>query len=151
MLKIATLDEERLGNLLMIWWSGSGAAHVLAHAEGAILMERAEDGTSLADVARNGGDDEASRTICSVLTRLHAPRGRPPPSLPALTEWFEPLGSAAEAHGGIFRLAATTASNLLGSQRDIVVLHGDMHHHNVLYFGSRGWLAIDPKGLIGDR
>jgi streptomycin 6-kinase len=40
---------------------------------------------------------------------------------------------------------------LLASERDIVVLHGDMHHGNVLNFGSRGWLAIDPKGLVGER
>lgn len=33
----------------------------------------------------------------------------------------------------------------------MVVLHGDMHHGNVLNFGARGWLAIDPKGLIGER
>jgi streptomycin 6-kinase len=39
----------------------------------------------------------------------------------------------------------------MAPQRDIVVLHGDMHHGNVLDFGSRGWRAIDPKGLIGDR
>ena len=26
-----------------------------------------------------------------------------------------------------------------------------MHHRNVLDFGERGWLAIDPKGLIGDK
>jgi streptomycin 6-kinase len=31
------------------------------------------------------------------------------------------------------------------------VVHGDLHHGNVLDFGPRGWLAIDPKGLIGDR
>jgi streptomycin 6-kinase len=53
--------------------------------------------------------------------------------------------------GGLFRAAATTASKLLAAQRDIVVLHGDMHHHNVLDFGARGWLAIDPKGLVGER
>jgi streptomycin 6-kinase len=40
---------------------------------------------------------------------------------------------------------------LLTTQREKVVLHGDMHHGNVLNFGSRGWLAIDPKGLIGER
>jgi streptomycin 6-kinase len=34
---------------------------------------------------------------------------------------------------------------------DVVVMHGDMHHGNVLGFESRGWLAIDPKGLIGER
>src|SRR6185503_20817212 len=26
-----------------------------------------------------------------------------------------------------------------------------IHHDNILDFGERGWLAIDPKGLIGDR
>jgi streptomycin 6-kinase len=30
-------------------------------------------------------------------------------------------------------------------------VHGDLHHGNVLDFGPRGWLAIDPKGLIGER
>jgi streptomycin 6-kinase len=32
-----------------------------------------------------------------------------------------------------------------------VVLHGDIHHGNVLDGGDRGWLAIDPKGLLGER
>jgi streptomycin 6-kinase len=151
MLKIAVLDEERLGGLLLNWWNGDGAARVLAHWENAILMERAEEGPSLADFARNNGDDEASRIICAVLARLHAPRGRPPPSLVPLTKWFEALGLSAEARGGILGFAAATASNLLATQQDIVVLHGDMHHGNVLDFGPRGWLAVDPKGLIGER
>jgi streptomycin 6-kinase len=33
----------------------------------------------------------------------------------------------------------------------VVVLHGDIHHGNVLDFGERGWLAIYPKGLTGER
>jgi streptomycin 6-kinase len=32
-----------------------------------------------------------------------------------------------------------------------VVLHADLHHDNVLDGGTRGWLAIDPKGLVGER
>jgi len=32
-----------------------------------------------------------------------------------------------------------------------VILHGDVAHQNVLGFGDKGWLAVDPKGLIGDR
>ena len=31
------------------------------------------------------------------------------------------------------------------------MLHGDLQHRNVLDFGARGWLAIDPKRLLGDR
>lgn len=48
-------------------------------------------------------------------------------------------------------MAAETASRLLAEQKDVCVLHGDIHHGNILYFGSRGWLAIDPKGLMGER
>jgi streptomycin 6-kinase len=33
----------------------------------------------------------------------------------------------------------------------VSVLHGDLHHGNVLDFGARGWLAIDPKGFVGER
>jgi streptomycin 6-kinase len=151
MLKVAVLEEERLGNLVMNYWGGDGAAAVLAHGENAILMERAEQSPSLADVARYRGDDEASRIICAVLAKLHAPKGRPPPELPPLTEWFEALRRVAQGQGEILRVALATASSLLASQQDTVVLHGDMHHGNVLKFGSRGWLAIDPKGLVGER
>jgi len=150
MLKVAVLDEEKLGNQLMVWWNGGGAARVLKHAEGVILMERAETGISLADLVREGRDDEASRIICMILRRLHVQRVYPPPALPPLITWFEPLGRVAEAQGGILRAAAETASHLLSTQHDVVVLHGDMHHGNVLRFRSRGWLAIDPKGLIGE-
>jgi streptomycin 6-kinase len=150
MLKIALLDEERIGGLLMQWWSGCGAACVMARDENAILMERSVSGASLADVARMR-DDDASRIICTVLAQLHAPRGQAPTALVALTEWFEPLRTAAEARGGLFGVSASVASDLLSSQRDIVVLHGDMHHGNVLDFGQRGWLAIDPKGIVGER
>ena len=150
MLKIALLHEERIGGLLMKWWGGHGAARVMARDENAILMERAEESTSLTDFARNR-DDDASRIICAVLAQLHAPKGQPPAALVDLTEWFEPLRAAAEARGGLFSSAASTASELLATQQDIVVLHGDMHHGNVLNFGPRGWLAIDPKGLIGER
>jgi streptomycin 6-kinase len=151
MLKVAVVDEEKRGGLLMIWWEGWGAARVLAHGGDAVLIERAQDGISLADLTHNGRDDEASRILCAALDQLHAPRNRPLPELVPLTHWFEPLYEAADAHGGILRVSAAVASKLLRTQREIVVLHGDMHHGNVLNFGSRGWLAIDPKGLIGER
>jgi streptomycin 6-kinase len=150
MLKIALIDEESIGGLLMQWWGGRGAARVMARDENAILMERAVNGALLADVARKR-DDDASRIICTVLAQLHAPRGQAPAALVSLKEWFEPLRTAAQARGGLFGIAASAASDLLSSQQDIVVLHGDMHHRNVLDFGPRSWLAIDPKGLIGER
>ena len=125
---------------------------MLASADDAILLERARCKNALAELVRNGFDDEATAIICAVVQKLHTPRTHPPPSdLVPLGSWFEPLFAAAETHGGILRTAATVADELLASQRDAQVLHGDIHHGNILDFGSRGWLAIDPKGLIGER
>jgi streptomycin 6-kinase len=30
-----------------------------------------------------------------------------------------------------------------------VVLHGDLHHENILLDDQSGWIAVDPKGVIG--
>ena len=151
MLKIAVADEEKRGGRLMRWWDGQGAAPVLAHAAEALLLERAEGGVSLADMARNGRDDEASRLLCAAVARLHAPGTQPPPDLVPLARWFAPLRLAASAHGGVLRVSAALADDLLATPRDVRVLHGDVHHGNLLHFGARGWLAIDPKGLVGER
>ena len=151
MLKIALSDEERNGGVLMVWWHGQGAAKILAHDGDALLMERAIGKESLVAMAKQQ-DDEASRIICRVTSQLHPPRNEPPPStLVPLNHWFKGLDKAAIEYGGIFKQAADTAQYLLKSPQDIVVLHGDIHHGNILDFGARGWLAIDPKGLMGER
>lgn len=31
-----------------------------------------------------------------------------------------------------------------------MVLHGDLHHDNILRCERQQWLAIDPKGVIGE-
>jgi streptomycin 6-kinase len=152
MLKIATEPEERSGAETMIWWAGDGAARVLAHDADALLMERATGDISLAEMARTGRDDEAMRILCAAAARLQAPRPRPlPSSLVPLATWFRQLEPAAGRYGGILADAAAMARHLLADPREVVVLHGDIHHGNILDFGARGWLAIDPKGLIGER
>ncbi|MGH8429828.1 MAG: aminoglycoside phosphotransferase family protein [Solimonas sp.] len=151
MLKLATEAEERFGNLLMEWWAGDGAARVLARDEHAILLERAEGRSSPAEMAHGGRDDEVCRILCAVAARLHAARSKPLPELIPLPQLFEELEPAAGAHGGILVRCADTARALLHDPREVGVLHGDLHHGNVLDFGARGWLAIDPKGVLGER
>lgn len=152
MLKIASAPEEIAGGALMEWWAGDGAARVLAREEGAILLERAVGTRSLAAMAREGGDDAASGILCQALARLHAPRpAAPPATLIPLDVRFRALAPAAARHGGVFAEALGMAERLLAEPRDTAVLHGDLHHANVLDGGDRGWLAIDPKGLVGER
>lgn len=105
----------------------------------------------LTALTRDGHDDEASRIICATAAKLHAPRNATPPKLIPLAQWFRDLDPAAAKYGGILMMSAATARELLATEHEISVLHGDVHHGNILDFGDRGWLAIDPKGLIGER
>lgn len=150
MLKVAREEEERRGATVMAWWHGEGAAKILARHGDALLLERATGSRSLAVMVAAGEDDEASRILCKAAMRLHAPPGPPSEPVP-LPRWFEALASAARTHGGLLAQADTVAQALLADPRDVVVLHGDIHHGNVLDGGERGWLAIDPKGLLGER
>ena len=58
-----------------------------------------------------------------------------------LGEWFRDLWPTTAQHGGILTRSAETARMLLAEPREVGVLHGDLHHDNVLDFGARGWLA----------
>ena len=152
MLKFAMTTEERTGGNLMLWWNGQGAARILAHDGDALLMERAIGEGSLIWMAKNHQDDKASQIICAVATILHRSKNKLIPStLIPLSERFKALEPAASQYGGVISKASTIAHELLNDPQDIVVLHGDLHHGNILNFGMRGWLAIDPKGLLGER
>ena len=148
MLKVPLEEEERRGGRLMAWWAGEGAAPVLAHDDGVALLARAEGPGRLGEMARRGRDDEACRILCAVAARLHA---RPAPDLVPLAAWFGDLHQAAAERGGILVRCSDIARMLLAAPREVVALHGDLHHGNVLDFGAAGWLAIDPKGLVGER
>jgi len=151
MLKIAMDAQECRGARLMTWWNGTGAAYVWEQDGDALLLERASQNRSLSEMARNGRDDEASRLICKVAARLHAPRPPAPPELQPLALDFEALRLAANTHGPVLARAAALAAGLLATPQQVTVLHGDLHHGNILHAGWRGWLAIDPKGLYGER
>ena len=150
-LKRALTQEEKSGGTLLRWWNGDGAAHVYAHEGDTVLMERATGTRDLFAMALDGQDDEASRILCATLARLHAPRAAPPPAgLVPLRPWFRSLEATA-GESARFARSWATAQALLDHPQDPVVLHGDMHHRNVLDFGERGWLAIDPKCVTGER
>lgn len=150
MLKVARIPDEQAGYRLMTWWDGQGAAKVFAASESALLMERATGTSDLARMAWSGQDEEACRILCDTVARLHAPRRDPLPELHPLEAWFQPLFQLAREHAALAP-AAETARQLLAAPYAVGPLHGDLHHENVLDFGERGWLAIDPHGLIGER
>jgi len=147
MLKLAHSADERRGASIMAWWDGAGAAPVLAFQDEALLMARAS-GDTLVPMVRAGRDEAATTVLCQVVAQLHAPRGRPPPAAPPLAHLFSAL---IQSNDPALAQARRVAATLLESARDSVLLHGDIHHGNVLDFGDAGWLAIDPWGVMGER
>lgn len=155
MVKLSHSEEEARGGLLMAAWGGVGAARVLATMDTALLLERATGHADLSAMVTAGADDAATRILCRAAARLHARSGdvlavNPPPPLIGLERWFRELFVQAD-ESVLNRRGAELARALLDSPQEEVVLHGDLHHGNVLDFGGRGWLAIDPKGLHGER
>lgn len=155
-LKILTdvgIEDESGGAVALACWDGEGAVRLLNHDGGAHLIEYA-DGEDLKAMVHRGEDERATAIIGDVLNKIHgAYTGAPPPGLTPLRERFSSLFEAAAERGpsSIYARAAIVAEKLLSSPLDAHVLHGDMHHENVIHCEGRGWLAIDPKGVYGER
>jgi streptomycin 6-kinase len=147
--------EEQTGALALRYFDGHGAVRLLRCDAGAHLLEYAA-GEELVALVEGGEDEKATRVIAEVIQQLHSvPQDAPQDGLFALDRWFRALFKKALANrraGGesIYVRGAALAEKLLTDQREERVLHGDIHHRNIRQSG-RGWLAFDPKGLVGER
>ena len=138
-------------------FDGRGAVRLLRADldRGALLLERATPGWRLRGLVP-GRDSEATSAAVGVMRRLHVP---PPPgsSLPALVTQARAFDNYANVHGDAGPLPLDLVVRAGGLMRDLcasatgrVVLHGDLHHDNILRATREPWLAIDPHGLVGD-
>lgn len=152
-LKVPRVEEEARAGALLAHWSGRGAAPVLRRDHHALLMARAQGTRDLAAWSEAGDDEAATEvlvTTAGLLHRIPAPGAGTVPLVP-LSAWFDSL-LVSEAADPLIRAAMMIATDLLDSTpaAEVVALHGDVHHGNVLDFGDR-FAAIDPKGLLGHR
>ncbi|GAN59089.1 streptomycin 3''-phosphotransferase [Acetobacter cibinongensis] len=151
MLKVTSDPDELRGGCLMTLWAGQGAARVIEHDKGALLLERAVSGRSLADLVYADQDDDATRYLCQTAELLHSVPLRHPEQMRPLKSWFADLLASPSHSAEWVQNCARQAHSLLSAPQEQLALHGDLHHGNVLDFGTRGWCAIDPKGLYGER
>lgn len=152
-LKAEGIADERRGSHLMNWYGGEGAATVFDMHGDTLFMEWLDGGT-LGDAVRAGHDEEATIAVCTVVANLHRPRGGAPEDLIPLRQRFEALFTTnvrAWPHTArdLYARASGIALKLFDKPTPSIPLHGDLHHDNILS-SDRGWLAIDPKGVIGD-
>ena len=145
-------DEWHAGAVLDAF-DGRGIVRVLEHTPGAMLLERIEPGTALVDVVRRDGDDAATTILAQVIATMSP--GEPPPTAPTAADLGR--GFARYRAAGDTRIPSRLVDkaerlylDLCASQRRPRLLHADLQHYNVLLDNQRGWLAIDPKGVVGE-
>jgi streptomycin 6-kinase len=143
-LKVPEADaEERQVVSALRAFALAGGVRVLRWNEetGAVLMPRMRPGNTLADANL---DDLAAVDVCADLI-LRLREAAPEGGLP-LEVWF----SDWEVTGQSVAIEAKSiAEKLFATAPRPRLVHGDLHHFNILRSGE-DWCAIDPKGIAAD-
>jgi streptomycin 6-kinase len=149
-------DELRCEMAALRLYNGDGMVQLLDAdpAQGVMLLERLQPGDMLSTLA---DDEEATVIGAAVMRKLWRPAPANHP-FPTVAKWVEGLQRhRARFDGGVgplpkplFEAAEANFRDLLAANEPAMLLHGDLHHYNILRAQRQPWLAIDPKGLVGD-
>ncbi len=157
-LKMGIPNRELTSEMLALkLFNGNGACQLLEYDEerGFLLLERLKPGQMLAEIE---DDDERTHIAADVMTRMPAVEQQAVPfhsGFIKLSDWFDGLkkirphfnGGTGPIEKELLERVESFLPELFADQ-DIKLLHGDFHHYNILR-SERGWLVIDPKGVIG--
>jgi streptomycin 6-kinase len=146
-------DEWRGGEVLAAF-EGRGAVRVIQHVEGAVLLERLLPGTPLASLSLEGRDKEATEILAEVIHGMSQAQASPN-TFPTVADWgngFQHYLASGDSQVPIdlVERGQHIYQQLCASQQHVRLLHGDLQHYNVLFDSARGWVAIDPKGVVGE-
>ena len=119
-----------------------------------MLLERLLPGTTLRGMEN---DERATSIAASVMKQLWCPVPADHP-FPTVTDWGKGFKRLRQFYNGgcgpfpcqLLEEAETLFAELSASMAEPVLLHGDLHHDNILAAQREPWLAIDPKGLVGE-
>lgn len=158
-LKVGMPDDKEFGMEAeaLRFCEGRGMVRLLdadMGAEGAaMLLERIEPGVPLTAVE----DDEAAISAAIACMRRFWRPAPPQHEFPTIERWGLGFERHRRHYGGsgaiparLFERAERLYHELAASQVERVVLHGDFHQDNILSATREPWLAIDPKGVVGE-
>lgn len=145
-------DESHSGKVLRAF-AGDGAVRVYQSETGAVLLERLEPGEDLVSLVKRGEDEAATQILARVMAKLA--HHEAPAACPTVDDWgrgFDRYLNSGDQRipRDLVHQAHELFQDLVSTQRTPMLLHGDLQHYNVLFDHRRGWVAIDPKGVVGE-
>ena len=129
-------------------FDGFGVVQIFSENTGLLLLECAVPGVSLKSYFPEK-DDEAINITANVIKRLHQVPIPSPHQFPHVKDWLAVLDSDLKIPAQTLQKARELRDQLLKTAASDVLLHGDLHHDNILQNGN-DWVVIDPKGVIGE-
>lgn len=111
-------------------------------------------------MAVDGSDEEATDILADLIQQMSARSFSISPrelskTCATVDDWAKGFGNYIATGDDQIPLNLVEAAqriylDLCATQRQPRLLHGDLQHYNVLFDADRGWLAIDPKGVVGE-
>lgn len=129
-------------------FAGFGVVKILTESNGMLLLERAVSGVSLKSYVPKK-DNNAVQITCECLQRLHQAPIPKASVFPHIKDWLMALDEDLNIPSHYLHQARQLRDDLLSTSASPVLLHGDLHHDNILQNGQE-WIVIDPKGVIGE-
>jgi streptomycin 6-kinase len=154
LLKISLEEGNEKTASVLKHYDGQGAVKLLKEEGTASLLERCRPGAPLSRLFIKGEDDQATKILCDIIEKLHKNKSFTG-NYQSIADLKESFASYLESEDTVIPLnlvreANTLYGSLVKTQGVPILLHGDLHHDNVLLDEKRGWLAIDPKGYVGE-
>jgi streptomycin 6-kinase len=137
-------------------YGGEGMVKLLDADEenGAFLEEHIYPGKTLASIEN---EEKATSIAVGVIKKITKEVSRDS-IFPTVNDWWEnALAKHLILFGGLgpipkdlFDKAQRIFTEYGEKQNKQILLHGDLHHFNILSSGDTAWVAIDPQGVIGE-
>jgi streptomycin 6-kinase len=135
-------------------FNGEGACRLIDYDEEKswMLLERLRPGVMLSTLEN---DEEATHIAADVMQKIWRPAPKDDVFI-RLSDWFDGLkslhsmfyGRTGPLNENLVHRVEHSVKDFLAENHQPVLMHGDFHHFNILS-SERGWLVIDPKGVIG--
>lgn len=157
-LKLGVPDPELVSEAAVLRAYAGHCAVSLLEADlekGALLLEKLSPGRMLNSLEENQKETKIAAKLMAEIC-IPVPEDS---QFPSLTDWakvfsrvlkdFQPEEAGLPIR--LIEIAQDLVDQLTRSAADVCLLHGDLHHFNILEDATRGWTVIDPKGVVGDK
>lgn len=144
--------DERGGSIFLGALKGDGAALLYEYDDRAQLMEYLP-GPNLYEFSQKGQEDKATEIFVGLVKKIRSKKivasQEQLMTMRDLFKIFDRVSPPREL-ADLFTKAQKLSKQLVATQTEEILLHGDLHHENVMKNSRGEYVCFDPKGIMGD-